>query len=209
MKKVTAHDVEVGKERKLELLKEKLALKAGLPHLYGWKNYAWMEDFLSTTNKTAILTASNQSGKSSTQIRKVIDWATNMSLWPSLWRQTPRQFWYLYPTREVASIEFETKWKPDFMPRNEFKNHPVFGWREEKRGRGDGCGLFHSPSIAIGSHAFPSIVYRLQLRSYTTISTCSCQWFSGSKLSVKKGGENCPCVIKYLILVKFRLPVRR
>jgi hypothetical protein len=69
---------------------------------------------------------------SSTMIRKCIEWAGNPVLWPALWKSEPRQFWYLYPTKDVATIEFLTKWEPEFMPRNEFKGHSTFGWSIEK-----------------------------------------------------------------------------
>ncbi len=50
--------------------------------------------------------------------------------WPGLFPgQIPNQFWYLYPTKDVASIEWETKWLP-FMPKGWAKNHPVYGWEE-------------------------------------------------------------------------------
>jgi phage terminase large subunit-like protein len=47
----------------------------------------------------------------------------------------PLQFWYLYPTKEVATIEFEKKWVPQFLPRNEYKNHPTYGWEEEYKNK--------------------------------------------------------------------------
>lgn len=123
------------KQEKLKLLEEKARLKRELPHLYGWKNYKWQRKFLESTNKMCLLTAANQIGKSSVQIRKVIDWATNTALWPSLWRTTPRVFWYLYPSKEVATAEFDDKWVPDFMPRGSMKTHPIYGWREQRDNR--------------------------------------------------------------------------
>jgi hypothetical protein len=35
----------------------------------------------------------------------------------------------LYPSAEVADIEFTTKWAPEFMPRGNMRNSPVYGWR--------------------------------------------------------------------------------
>lgn len=113
------------------LLKRKVELQEGLPFLYGWPWYPWAKEFFECTNRMSLLCAANQISKSSTQIRKCIDWATDKSKWPRLWRTQPRQFWYLYPTKEVASIEFEEKWKPEFMPNGKFKDDPVYGWREE------------------------------------------------------------------------------
>jgi phage terminase large subunit-like protein len=68
---------------------------------------------------------------SSTQIRKCIDWATNKKKWPKLWRTAPLQFWYLYPNKSTATVEWEKKWKTQFMPKGTMKEDPVYGWREE------------------------------------------------------------------------------
>lgn len=76
------------------------------------------------------LCAANQLSKSSTQIRKCIHWATEKSLWSKLWSETPDQFWYLYPTADVATVEFHTKWKL-FLPRGKMKDDPEFGWQPE------------------------------------------------------------------------------
>lgn len=115
-------------------MERKIALQEGLPFLYGWKWYKWAKEFFESKNKLNFLCAANQISKSSTQIRKAIDWATNKERWPELWPhlhkagQRPRQFWYLYPTREVASIEFEQKWR-QFLPANEFKDDERYGWK--------------------------------------------------------------------------------
>lgn len=118
---------------KLELLalKEKqVELREGLPFLYGWKWYTWAREFYESRNKVNLLCAANQISKSSTQIRKCINWATDQKLWPALWNQKPVQFWYLYPTSKQARIEFETKWK-QFLPKGEYKDDPIYGWKEE------------------------------------------------------------------------------
>lgn len=159
------------KKKKLELMQKKIQLSRELPHLYGWKNYSWCREFLETTNRNAFLTAANQIGKSSTQIRKVIDWATNKNLWPSLWRREPRQFWYLYPTKEVASIEFESKWKPDFLPKGAFKNHPVYGWKEEKRSRGEIFAIHFNSGVSIYFKTYAQDSQHLQSATVEYIAT--------------------------------------
>ena len=116
------------------VLKEKIRLRDGLPHLYGMPWYEWAYDFFKTENKEAFLCAANQVSKSSTQIRKFIDWATDTSKWKSRWPslfagQIPNQFWYLYPNADVATIEFETKWL-QFLPKNNFKEHEIYGWED-------------------------------------------------------------------------------
>jgi len=78
-----------------------------------------------------LLTAANQISKSSTLIRKTIHWATCKALWPKLWRRPPKVFFYFYPSYEVATVEVENKWIPEFLPRGPFKDDPVYGWRIE------------------------------------------------------------------------------
>lgn len=68
---------------------------------------------------------------SSTQIRKAIHWATAVNKWKKLWGRAPNVFWYLYPTQDVATVEFEKKWVPEFLPYGAMKEDPVFGWRAE------------------------------------------------------------------------------
>ena len=80
------------KLEKLKLLEEKARLVRGLPHLYGFKDYTWSREFLDCTDKTVLLTAANQLGKSTSQIRKIVDYATNVQAWPSRFRRSPRQF---------------------------------------------------------------------------------------------------------------------
>jgi hypothetical protein len=106
-----------------------------LPHLFGWYWYAWARKFFNSTNRFNFLCAANQISKSSTQIRKCIDWATDQSKWESLWINKPTQFWYLYPTRVVATIEFNEKWVPEFLPRGEMKEDAQYGWSAEYKNR--------------------------------------------------------------------------
>ena len=123
------------KRRELQLAKEKLRLKTELPHLYGMPWYAWAWDFFTTTNKEAYLTAGNQLSKSSTQIRKCIDWATDKAKWGTLWPDSPsvpNVMWYLYPNKDVANEEWLTKWQ-QFMPNGSMKDDPVYGWHDRKK----------------------------------------------------------------------------
>lgn len=73
---------------------------------------------------------------SSTAIRRNIHLATAPQLWKDYWPnlmpgQKPNLFWYFYPTRDVCSTEFETKWLKEFLPQGEFETHPQFGWEAE------------------------------------------------------------------------------
>lgn len=120
-------------DRQKMLLAAKQKLKDELPYLYGWKHYTWSRKFFESRNKECFLTAANQVGKSSVQIRKIIDWATDTKKWPELWTPDvgqPNLFWYLYPTKDVATVEFKLKWA-QFLPKGDMKNHPRFGWTAE------------------------------------------------------------------------------
>lgn len=116
--------------KKIKEIEARILLREGLPHLYGWKWYPWARKFFESHNRFCLLTAANQCSKSSTQIRKVIHWATEPSLWPRLWVTKPQQFWYMYPSSQQATSEYETKWQ-QFLPRNEFKDHPQYGWKPD------------------------------------------------------------------------------
>lgn len=120
-------------------LKRQLQRQRELPHLFGQKFYFWQRKFWDSLNRQNFLTAANQIGKSSINIKKAIHWATAPHLWKELWPtkiidpeyDKPRQFWYLYPDSKVATAEFHEKWVAEFLPRGSMKDHPVFGWRAE------------------------------------------------------------------------------
>lgn len=124
------------KLREVKELEKLIKEKDGLPHLYGQKFYPWSRKFFDSDNHEIFLVSANQVGKSCCQIRKIIHWATAPNLWPKLFPdlprgQAPNLFWYLYPTASVANTEYESKWLPQFLPRGEFKTHPIYGWEEE------------------------------------------------------------------------------
>ncbi len=130
----------VRKREKLLLLERKIQLQEGLPFLYGWKWYPWALEFYESANKVNLLCAANQVSKSSTQIRKCINWATDTTLWPSLWpKHRPNQFWYLYPTSKQTRIEFETKWKL-FLPTGKFQTDKMLDFQD---GLGERLNPYH------------------------------------------------------------------
>lgn len=116
------------KEEYLLALEERAFLQENLPHLYGWKWYPWARKFFESRKKFNFLCAANQISKSSTQIRKCINWATDITLWSQLWPTIPKQFWYLYPDFKLATGEYKEKWVKEFLPRGPMKDHPVYGW---------------------------------------------------------------------------------
>lgn len=123
--------------QELEQLQKQKRHQDLLPHIYGHKMYPWQRKFWNSCNHMNFLTAANQIGKSSINIKKCIHWATCKRLWKDLWplkihdlnRDAPRMFWYLYPDSKVATAEFDEKWVPEFLPRDEYKDHPVYGWK--------------------------------------------------------------------------------
>lgn len=124
------------REAELYLLIQKeqreINLKQGLPHIYSFKWYQWAREYFDSDEKINLLCAANQISKSSTQIRKCIDWATDKTKWPRLWNHTPVQFWYLYPSQKQVNAEFLTKWS-QFLPRGEYKDDPIYGWKLETK----------------------------------------------------------------------------
>lgn len=116
-------------EEKERLLHQERVLLENLPHLYGWKWYPWAWDFFNSTNRYNFLCAANQITKSSSQIRKCINWATDDNLWPKLWDRKPTQFWYVYPSLDVATTEFEEKWVKEFLPRGPCKEAGRYAWK--------------------------------------------------------------------------------
>lgn len=136
-------------------------LKEGLPHLHKFPHYPWSRKFFESTNKMNFLCAANQISKSSTQIRKAIHWATDTSLWPSLWRTKPNLFWYFYPSKEVASVEFDTKWR-QFLPQGKYKEHPSFGWKSWNDKEGFIGGIEFNTGVQIHFRAYSQKAAHLQ-----------------------------------------------
>jgi hypothetical protein len=126
------------KLEKVKLMEEKLRLKAGLPHLYALKRYLWQKEYEEAKfYKKRLICAANQIGKSTIQIEDRLTIATTPELWKQLW---PSQFeinpnlkpysWYLYPNQDTVLTEFREKWEPMYLPRGEFKDHEIYGWKE-------------------------------------------------------------------------------
>jgi hypothetical protein len=114
---------------KLQLLELEASMRDELPHIYGWPFYKWAREFYDSRNRMNLICAANQISKSSTMIRKAINWSTSPTLWPHLWDKKPLTFWYGYPTKDVATAEFEKKWVPEFLPRGKMETHSLYGWK--------------------------------------------------------------------------------
>lgn len=151
-------------EAEISLREQALRLKEGLPHLYGQKMYRWQRKFYESRRKYNTLVASNQSGKSAINIRKCIRWATDKDLWPVIWKRTPTQFWYLYPDGATATQEFENKWKTEFLPKEDLKDHPVYGWKSKYRG-GDVDYIRFNSGVTVYFKTYGQDVHSLQAGS--------------------------------------------
>lgn len=123
------------KLEKVKRLEAELENQKNLPHMHLHKFFPWQRQLIDCTERVQIITAANQVGKSSTMIKKNIEFATNEDLWATIWPQQiangerPTLFWYLYPTSDMFTAEFYDKWMP-LMPVN--RRCPKRGWREMK-----------------------------------------------------------------------------
>lgn len=163
--------IELSKEEKLEqlmLLEKKVELQENLPHLHGWKLYKWGQEYWDSREKMQFICAANQISKSSTQIRKTIHLATATDIWPQLWLTKPLTFWYLYPTRDVAHVEYMKKWVPEFLPRGEYRrNHPIYGWKPE---------INHGRIFAIHFNTGVSIYFKSYAQDVQDLQTGTVYW---------------------------------
>lgn len=152
-------------EQKLQalIMLQQEEMKENLPHLYAYKWYEWAWEFFTSTNKFNLLCAANQVSKSSTQIRKCIHWATEKSLWASLWSSRPNCFWYMYPSSKVLEAEFETKWKT-FLPKGAMKEDAKYGWKEMRK-KGELEGIRFNSGVIVYFKNYAQKVIDLQTAS--------------------------------------------
>lgn len=156
------------KLKEIKLKQKKLELLESLPHLYGFPFYKWQRDFFESRKKIVLLTAANQIGKSTSQIKKMIHLATSPDLWAEYWpKRRPRQFWYFYPSKDVATIEFKTKWEAEFLPRGQYKDHPQYGWRADFTAK---------DIVAIHFNTGVSIYYKTYKQDPQTLATGTCDY---------------------------------
>lgn len=123
--------------KEYELAKKKLELIENVPHLYKFKFYQWQHDFIHTWEKTMLLNAGNQLGKSLCQIIKCYKLMTEPESWAKLfpdkahdatWRPT---IWYLYPDYGTATHEFKEKWEKEVLAKGEYKESGKYAWQEK------------------------------------------------------------------------------
>jgi len=145
-------------------------VKKELPHIYGWKWYSWAKKFFESENRVNLLCAANQISKSSTAIRKNIEWACNKKIWKKVFkRRDPKLFYYFYPTADVATIEFQSKWVPEFLPQGAMRDHPDYGWRVEYSG-GQVDSIHFNTGVILYFKAYSQKVINLQTATVDMIT---------------------------------------
>jgi phage terminase large subunit-like protein len=153
------------KLKRLESLEKIVALKEGLPHWYGYGWYPWAWDFLNSApkHKDAFICAANQIGKSTSQIRRIIHWATETKLWPELWpNRRPYVFWVLYPTKDICNTEWHTKWTTQFMPQGAHKDHAQYGWEASYSGKNNIHSVHFKTGVTLYFHSYNQGLTNLQ-----------------------------------------------
>lgn len=95
----------------------------------------------------------------------MITLATEPELWPKFFpNRRPTNFWFLMPTKDLITTEFRTKWVPEFLPKEEYKDHPQYGWREEIRSK-HLWALHFNTGVSIYMHTYEQDVHHLQAGS--------------------------------------------
>jgi hypothetical protein len=103
---------------------------------------------------------------SSSMIKKLIDMAISPERWPKAWPeltaagQAPSQWWYLYPTKDVATVEFNEKWKM-FLP-NVPADDPRYGWTTKKGSYATVHSIHFNSGVTIYFKAYKQDVQALQ-----------------------------------------------
>ena len=120
-------------KKKRDRLRKVTQLKEELPHLYGFPLYIWQDEFFKCTEQLQFIFKANQIGGSSIMIKKIIHYATEPKHW-TIFNRKPKMMMYLYPDKNTATREWETKWQ-EFMPKGSMKDHEQYGWKETWDGK--------------------------------------------------------------------------
>lgn len=59
-------------------------------------------------------------------------------LWPRTFNVNPNtkpMSWYLYPNQTTTLDEFYEKWVKTLLPKDEYKDHPIYGWKSDIRNK--------------------------------------------------------------------------
>lgn len=123
------------KIERIKLLEEKISLQEGLPFRFMRKKYPWQREVLNSNAKDLYVTAANQIGKSTVHWERVLEFAYDTDKWGKRWNSRPWTFWYLYPTKEVATQEIEEKLVNTLLPRGKYEKDPHYGWKIEYRNK--------------------------------------------------------------------------
>jgi hypothetical protein len=148
-----------------ERLKKIKEMRDGLPHLYCNDLYQWGINFWNCTKTFNFLFAPNQVGKSALGIRAFIHYHTEPKLWKRFSRRPTLSF-MLIEDKDTLKREIETKWKPEFLPRNGYENHPQYGWELKYTGQFPSHIIWNTGVITYfktyGGGATKNVSHRLQ-----------------------------------------------
>jgi len=175
---------------KLARLEQQMEERRKFPHRHMHKFYPWSRDFFENwTDKVQVLCAANQCSKSSSMMKKAIEMATSPHLWPAVWPglpagQKPGQWWWLYPTKDVATTEFHEKWKM-FLPQVD-DDDPRYGWKESRGSHGIISRVSFNSGVNIYFKAYKQDVQALQSGSCYAVFC----FIAGTKIKTPTGERN-------------------
>lgn len=153
------------RRKELELLKQRKRHEHLLPHLY-IPMYAWQRRLHESTNRVNLLTAANQIGKSSALIRRAIANCTEPLRWEKMWGPgvKPKQFWYFYPDGLTLEREIDTKWIPDWLPKEQYEKDAQYGWTLHRKS---------NTYSSISFNAGPIIYFQTYTKSVSNVQSSS------------------------------------
>lgn len=111
---------------------------------------------------------------SSTVIKKLIEMAVSPERWADVWPdqmavgQKPTQWWYLYPTKDVATVEFNEKWVP-LLPKVD-PDDPKYGWKVKKGSYATVHSVSFNTGVTIYFKAYKQEVSSLQSGSASVVT---------------------------------------
>ena len=98
--------------------------------------YEWQHAYIHSGNRFNFLCAANQIGKSVGNWIRMLRMVYLQSYWDRFFGgEPPLPFWYFYPSGQLSTSEIKTKYLRFYLPHQDLKKHPKWGYRieEEKR----------------------------------------------------------------------------
>ena len=95
--------------------------------------YSWQLEFINTLARYGFICAANQIGKSAAQWIRMLRFVYLKSYWDRFFGgNKPLQFWYFYPSVKLATSEIKTKYIRTYLPHEDLKKHPKWGYQLEE-----------------------------------------------------------------------------